>query len=87
MSYPETHVVEIDRPKGMPLQIRGMFVRGVMKWMSFCAVDAEGQQYICDAPEEQEDKMIESMKVFLQTVYDKSERDLRKLWQDGGYLP
>jgi len=31
--------------------------------------------------------MIESMKVFLQTVYDKSERDLRKLWQDGDYLP
>ena len=87
MSYPETHVVEIDRPKGMPLQIRGMFVRGVMKWMSFCAVDSKGQQYICDAPEEQGDQMIESMKVCLQTIYDRSERDLRKLWQDGDYLP
>tara|TARA_Y100000114_G_scaffold114992_1_gene109045 strand:+ start:928 stop:1185 length:258 start_codon:yes stop_codon:yes gene_type:complete len=80
MSYPETHVVEIDQPKGMPLQIRGMFFRGVMKWMSFRAIDSEGNQYTCDAPEEREDQMIESMKVCLQTIYDKSEQELRELW-------
>jgi hypothetical protein len=78
MSYPETHIIEIDQPKGMPLQIKGLFFRGRLKWMSLNIIDSEGQSSPCEVPDHYEDAVFESMKKLLCVTFVKSEELNRK---------
>lgn len=76
--HPETHVVEIDQPHGMPLQIKGLFFRGRLKWMSLNILDNEGQSSTCEVPDHYEDAVFESMKKLLRIIFIKSEELNRK---------
>ena len=75
--YPETHVVEIDRPKDMPLKIKGMFHRGKLKWFSFCVIGPDGEVQKCELPDE-EDELILKAQELLHVVYIESEKLNRK---------
>ena len=76
--YPETHVVEIDQPHGMPLQLKGLFHRGKLKWFSCCVIGPDGKRYPCEMPEDESDPMLEKMQECLHMVFTKSEKLNRK---------
>jgi hypothetical protein len=76
--YPETHVIEIDKPKGMPLQIKGLFFRGRLKWMSVNVISPDGEPSHCEIPDECKDEMFNSMKHLLKMIFIRSEGHIRK---------
>ena len=72
--YPETHVVEVDQPDGVPLKIKGLFHRGKLKWFSFCVIGPDGESYPCEMPEDEDDPVLEKMQECLHRVFIKSEK-------------
>ena len=75
--YPKTHVVEVYNPKGMPMQIKGLFHRGTLKWMSLNVLSSDGEESVCEVPEI-EDEVFDKMRELLHRVFITSEKMGRK---------
>lgn len=82
--YPENHIVEIDKPNGMPLQIKGLFHRGKLKWFSFCVIGPDGEPHPCEMPSDEDDPTIAKMQECLYFIFIKSEKLNRKTFYPNG---
>ena len=72
--YPENHIVEIEKPNGMPLQIKGLFHRGKLKWFSFSFIGPDGKPHPCVMPEDGDDPMMQKIQELLHVTFVKSEK-------------
>ncbi|MAH29935.1 MAG: hypothetical protein CL959_04580 [Euryarchaeota archaeon] len=75
--YPKTHVVEVHHPKGMPMQIKGLFYKGTLKWMSLNVLSSDGEESVCEVPEDK-DEVFDKMRELLHRVFITSEKMGRK---------
>jgi|TARA_A100001391_G_scaffold164800_4_gene124577 hypothetical protein len=85
--HPETHVVEIDRPKGLPLHIKGLFFRGKLKWVSVGVPLPEKEGSTCEWVGEDDslgEEVFEKVKELLHRVFTASEEVTQKIIEDNG---
>ena len=88
-NYPETHVIEVDRPKGLPLRITGLFYKGKLEWTSAgVPTPEEGEEgSTCEwvgKDGSQDGEVFEKMKELLHRVFIASEEVTQKIIEDNG---